>query len=197
MYVRAHQVAAREVLSRELEEARVLELMETGMPIRAHMALLDEPSADRLVEVFVERYRRDREDLARPFPGMLELVGHFRDAGVGIGLVTSKLREDALVELATTGFGDRVDVVIAFEDTQAHKPDPAPQLAALSAVGASRGVGVGDLPTDIKSARAAGLVAVGVSWGYGNPASLLEAGAACVCDTVAQLKSEVREQLGV
>jgi phosphoglycolate phosphatase-like HAD superfamily hydrolase len=51
VYIRAHQLAAREVLSRELEEAHVLELMETGMPIRAHMALLDEPAADRLVDV--------------------------------------------------------------------------------------------------------------------------------------------------
>lgn len=183
------------MLSQELEEARVLELMETGMPIRAHMALLDEPSADRLVEVFVERYRREREDLARPFPGMLELVRGVRDAGVGVAVVTSKLRADALAELATAGFGDRIDAVIAFEDTQVHKPDPAPQLAALEALGASGGVGVGDLPTDIKSARAAGLLAVGVSWGYGSVASLLEAGAARVCDTVAQLESEIREQL--
>jgi len=188
-------MAAEEVLNIELEEARVLELMETGMPIRAHMALLDEPSTDRLVEVFVERYRQEREDLARPFPGMLALVGYVRDAGVGVAVVTSKLRADALAELATTGFGDLVDVVVAFEDTQVHKPDPAPQLAALRAVGASGGVGVGDLPTDIRSARAAGLRAVGVSWGYGSAASLLEAGAASVCDTVAQLESEVREQL--
>jgi phosphoglycolate phosphatase-like HAD superfamily hydrolase len=60
VYVRANQVAALEVLGRKLEEARVLELMETGMPIRAHMALLDEPYADRLVDVFVEHYRETR-----------------------------------------------------------------------------------------------------------------------------------------
>ena len=54
-YVRAHQQAAREVLELELVEERVLELMRTGLPIRAHMELLDELAADRLVAVFVER----------------------------------------------------------------------------------------------------------------------------------------------
>lgn len=195
VYLRAHHAAVREVLGWELEEARVLELMETGMPIRAHMALLDEPSADRLVEVFVERYRCEREGLARPFPGMLELVGLLRSAGVGVAVVASKLRADSLAELAATGLLDRVDVVVSFEDTDVHKPDPAPQLAALRALGASGGVGVGDLPTDMKSARAAGLAAVGVSWGYGAVPSLLAAGAACVCDAAEQLERELRAQL--
>lgn len=173
--------------------------METGMPIRAHMALLDERFADRLVEVFVESYRRDREGFTRSFPGMLELVDSLRSAGVGIAVVTSKLRDDALAELAATGFLDRTDVVVAFEDTQVHKPDPAPQLAALRALGASSGdgVGVGDLPTDIKSARAAGLAAIGVSWGYGAAPALLEAGAARVCDTAEQLNGELRERLAL
>jgi pyrophosphatase PpaX len=88
VYVHAHQLAAWEVLGRELEEARVLELMETGMPIRAHMALLDEQAADRLVAAFVECYRREREGLVRPFPGMLELVGRLRESGLGVAVVT-------------------------------------------------------------------------------------------------------------
>ncbi len=88
-----------------------------------------------------------------------------------------------------------VDSVVAFEDTESHKPDPAPQLTALRAVGARKGVGVGDLPTDIESARAAGLAAIGVSWGYGSPSSLLAVGAACVCDTAEQLESELCQRL--
>jgi pyrophosphatase PpaX len=195
VYVRAHQVAAREVLSRELEAPRVLELMKTGLPIRAHMALLDESSADRLVEVFVACYRYERERLVQAFPGMLELTGRLRETGVGIAVVTSKLRADALEELAGTGFLRDVSVVVAFEDTEAHKPDPAPQLAALRALDASCGVGVGDLPTDVESARAAGLAAIGVSWGYGAGPALLEAGAACVCDSAEHLEVELRELL--
>lgn len=183
------------MLGRELEEARVLELMATGMPIRSHMALLDEVAADRLVDAFIACYRLERGALARPFPGTLELVGGIRDAGISVAVVTSKLRADALPELAATGFLDMVDALVAFEDTKAHKPDAAPQRAALRAVDAAAGIGVGDLPSDITSARAAGLAAIGVAWGYGTTGSLLAAGAACVCETAEQLERELRERL--
>jgi pyrophosphatase PpaX len=127
VYIRAHQHAASEVLEVELEEGRVLELMSTGVPIRAHMALLDESAADRLVAVFVERYRLEREAFARPFPGMVELLARLRSAGMGVGVVTSKLKQDALIELRATGLSEYIDVVIAFEDTDEHKPAPTPQ----------------------------------------------------------------------
>lgn len=195
VYVVAHQFAARKVLRRELDEAQVLQLMQTGMPIKAHMALLDQAVADQLVEVFVDRYRIEREGLVQPFPGMLELVRALRGDGVPIAVVTSKLRDDALVELSATGLLDEIDVLVGFEDTEAHKPAPTPHLAALEAVGAADGVGVGDLPTDIVSARAAGLAAVAVSWGYGSRVALLEAGAECICDNAAELEREVRARL--
>lgn len=92
VYVRAHQLAAAEVLEMELEEERVLELMGTGMPIRQHMALLDENSADR----------------------------------TPVAVVTSKLRDDALAELAVTALDAQIDALVAFEDTSKHKPHPDP-----------------------------------------------------------------------
>jgi pyrophosphatase PpaX len=197
VYVRAHQLAAREVLSRELEEARVLELMGTGMPIRAHMALLDEAAADRLVEVFVDRYRVEREGLARSFPGVEQMLTGLRADGVRVAVVTSKLRADASAELLATGIDKHVDALVAFEDTTEHKPHPEPHIRALTALSARGGVGVGDLPTDIASARAAGLTAIGVSWGYGRPDALLEAGATFVCTSAVELERQVRCQLQV
>jgi pyrophosphatase PpaX len=194
--VRAHQLAALDVLALELEEARVLELMATGSPIRAHMAHLDEHSADLLVDVFIEYYRREREGLARAFPGMLPLLQRLRDRRVPIAVVTSKLRADATSELAATGLAEFIDLLIAFEDTNEHKPAAAPQLAALRSLGVDGGVGVGDLPSDICSARAAGLRALGVSWGYGDVRSLRAAGAERVCATPAMLTAALGDCLG-
>jgi pyrophosphatase PpaX len=183
------------VLSLELEEARILELMATGRPIRAHMAHLDETAADLLVEVFVERYRQEREGLARAFPGITPLLRHLRDRDVPVAVVTSKLREDTLAELEATGLDESVEVVIAFEDTQEHKPAAGPQLAALRRLGACGGVGVGDLPSDVVSARGAGLSSLAVAWGYGEAAALLEAGAERVCETAGQLTGALEERL--
>ena len=175
------------MLALELEEARILDLMATGTPIRAHMAQLDEPAADVLVEAFVGHYRRKREGLARPFPGMSRLLRRLRARGISVAVVTSKLREDSVAELAATGLDESVEFVIAFEDTDEHKPSPTPHFEALRRLGADSGIGVGDLPSDVLSARAAGLSALAVCWGYGDPAALLQAGAECVCDTAEEL----------
>jgi pyrophosphatase PpaX len=182
------------VLALELEESRVLELMATGSPIRTHMAHLDDAAADLLVEVFVARYRQEREGLARAFPGVPRLLQHLRSRGVPVAVVTSKLREDAVTELAATGLDEWIEVVIAFEDTDEHKPAAAPQLAALRSLGVDEGIGVGDLPSDIESARAAGLHALAVAWGYGNVAALRAAGAERVCATPAALTKAVKER---
>jgi pyrophosphatase PpaX len=179
----------------ELETARISELMATGRPIRTHMAQLDEAAADLLVEVFVQRYRAEREGLARPFPGISRLLRDLRDRDMPLAVVTSKLREDAVAELAATGLGQWVDLAIAFEDTDKHKPAAAPHLEALRRLGVSRGVGVGDLPNDVLSARAAGLRALAVSWGYGEPSALRAAGAEAVCQTAAELSDALDERL--
>lgn len=122
---------------------------------------------------------------------MVRLLEDLRASGDPIAIVTSKLRDDARAELLVTGIDRLVDVLITFEDTAEHKPHPAPVLGALTALGATLGVGVGDLPTDIFSAKAAGLDAVGVSWGYGTTESLLRAGASRVCDTLPALATQL------
>jgi phosphoglycolate phosphatase-like HAD superfamily hydrolase len=195
VYVLAHQAAAMDVLGQRLEKSRVLELMRTGLPIRRHMGLLDESLAGALVDAFVAHYRIARDGLVRPFPGITELLARLHQSDVAVAVVTSKLRPDAVAELEATGLQGHVDVLVAFEDTDEHKPSAAPQLEAMRLVGATDGLGVGDLPTDIASFRAAGFPAIAVTWGYGVPEALVEAGADCVCTDAAELEHEVMTRL--
>ena len=183
LYLRANQLATKDVLGIELSEDEVHELMATGLPLHAAMRSIDENSVDRLVDVFVRHYRRERANLLRAFPGMTELLTTLRSQGHLIAVVTSKLRDEARADLLATAMDGRVDVLVAFEDSTEHKPHPGPIIQALDALRATQGVGVGDLPTDITAAREAGLSAVGVSWGYGSTEALLDAGADCVCDS--------------
>lgn len=183
------------MLAIELDEARILELMAAGSPLRAHMASLDETAAEHLVEVFVERYRQERAGLARPFPGVPELLADLHARDVRIGVATSKLRDDARSELAGTGLEEHVDVLVAFEDTEEHKPSPAPQMEALRRLRVHGGVAVGDLPTDVVSARAAGLRPLAVGWGYGSEEALRAAGAEKVCQSVAELAEAIESRL--
>ena len=59
------------------------------------------------------------------------------------------------------------DVVVGADDTERHKPDPEPILLALERLGAAPedAAYVGDSPFDIRAAKAAGVAAIGVTWG--------------------------------
>jgi len=141
--------------------------------------------------VFVRHYRHERASLVRAFPGMSGLLTTLRSQRYPIAVVTSKLREEARADLADTAMDGLIDVLIGFEDSTEHKPHPGPVIQALDSLRATLGVVVGDLPTDIQAARAAGLSAIGVSWGYGSVESLLDAGADCVCDSAHGLGLEL------
>jgi phosphoglycolate phosphatase-like HAD superfamily hydrolase len=197
VYLTCHRLAAAEVLGIELADDRVLELMATGAPIRTHMAAISVEHAERLVECFVGHYRVQRAALARPFPGLVDLLRTLKEAGIAVAVVTSKLRADALAELASTALAEHVATVVAFEDVTEHKPSPAPQLEALRRLHCGPGIGVGDLPTDVASARAAGLPALAVTWGYGDRRALADAGAERVCATPDELREAITALLGV
>ncbi|HET6624335.1 MAG TPA: HAD-IA family hydrolase, partial [Gaiellaceae bacterium] len=59
------------------------------------------------------------------------------------------------------------EVVVGYEDTERHKPEPDPVLLALERLGAApaEAAYVGDSPFDIRAAKAAGVFAVAVAWG--------------------------------
>ncbi len=74
-------------------------------------------------------------------------------------------------------------------DNHPSKPHPAMILAALAetGVGAGRAIMVGDTTYDMEMARAAGVQAIGVGWGYHPQDALWAAGAARVVTDYTQL----------
>jgi HAD superfamily hydrolase (TIGR01509 family) len=91
--------------------------------------------------------------------------------GIPVAVVSSSTRDHIERVLDRAGVTPTVDHIIASGDTTAHKPDPAPYLAACGALGvpAERGVAVEDTPTGARSARAAGLRTVGVRRAHAVP----------------------------
>jgi phosphoglycolate phosphatase len=69
------------------------------------------------------------------------------------------------------------------------KPDPAAALAIAAELGVPPAACafVGDSGVDVATARAAGMVALGVTWGYRPRAELEAAGATAILDDVAAL----------
>jgi pyrophosphatase PpaX len=71
---------------------------------------------------------------------------------------------------------DLFEVVITSDDTDRQKPEPDPIYAALERVDGSvaSAAYVGDAPFDIQAAKAAGVMAIAVTWGGIHPAARLE-----------------------
>jgi HAD superfamily hydrolase (TIGR01548 family) len=99
---------------------------------------------------------------------------------VRLAIVTGRPRRDAERFLAEAGVADLFEVVVCMEDAP-RKPDPAPARLALQRLCSARAWMLGDTPDDALSARAAGVLPVGVraageSTGEGDDA-LINAGA--------------------
>jgi len=91
------------------------------------------------------------------------------------------------------------DAVIEGPDTVEHKPSPDPVNLALKKLGAKnkQAIFVGDLGTDIKSARAAGLrVSIGITHGMGSSSALKNSGADYIVKKLQELP-ELIEKLGL
>lgn len=139
----------------------------------------------------VESYRRAhlwnhvKRELGRvkPFevedgPAPHELPAAFRKKGIPVGIVTSSPRWYAETILST--FKIHYDCLVAFGDTEEHKPDPAPIELAIKTLGVSANMifHVGDDLIDTEAAYHAGVFSVGAGWslnGSGNAGFMQQA----------------------
>ena len=92
-------------------------------------------------------------------------------AGLGVAVVSSSTRDHIERVLDRAQVGDLVHHIVASGDTEGHKPDPDPYLAACErlAVPPSLTVGVEDTPTGVRSSRSAGLWTVAVRRAHAVP----------------------------
>lgn len=124
------------------------------------------------------------------YPSIDELVTDLVDAGVRVGIATSRRRASAEELARALGLHEHLPLLVAMEDTPDHKPSPAPLLLAAARIGADPAecVYVGDAVVDLGAADAAGMAGIGVTWGAGLPDALRAHPSVAVVDTVAQLR---------
>lgn len=144
------------------------------------------PQAEQMATQYASSYR---SETVVAFPGAKTLVADLA-VRTALGIVSNKGRARILSDLGHVGIdAARFAVIIGAEDTPERKPHPAPILKALDSGGAvpQGSIYVGDGPHDMLAAKAAGVMAVGVTWGYYPAAALVEAGADATVDDMVQL----------
>ena len=102
-----------------------------------------------------------------PFPGVEETLWQLRDAGAKTAVLSNKFHEGTLL-LADRCLPGLFDIVRGDIPPAPRKPDPTTLLQMLDELGVSaeETAYVGDTLVDVRVARNAGVMAVGVSWGY-------------------------------
>jgi len=124
---------------------------------------------DALREGFLNRYEQRMCEQTRVFPGIPGLLEFFSKNHIRWGIVTNKAMRftTRLVEV----LGIAPDCVVGGDSTPHLKPHPGSLLLAAEKLNLAPAdcYYLGDDLRDIQAARAAGMRAVAVEWGYTSP----------------------------
>ena len=144
----------------------ILELI--GLPLIDTMQKLG-PDHDAVVlaEVYSQAYVKAAHH-ERLFDGMAELLAKpFRAA-----VATGKSQRGAERVVKQFGFENRFEIVLGGNSVPRPKPNPDMLHAIMDATGTKDLVMIGDTTYDLEMAHAAGVKAIGVSWGHHTPERL-------------------------
>lgn len=197
--VQAMQGAFAEHGWRVPSHAEVLTIVGLSLPL-AIARLAGEVDPARLpsvVEAYKAQFIRLRaetggEAAAPLYPGARAALERLHGRGVTLSVATGKARRGLDHAL------DSHDLRRFFAATQCaddapSKPDPGMVLNVLrdTGHGARDAVMIGDTTFDVEMARAAGVRAIGVGWGYHPTGALREAGAAAIVESFEALDAAI------
>lgn len=137
-----------------------------GEPLITTLSRYSTEKADELYKIYIEYNETRHDEVVTIFEGIKELLLELEEHGCILALVTSKRRKVALMGLDLFDIRKHFGVFVALEDTELHKPNPAPVLKALELLDAEPGdaIMVGDSVFDIHCAHGAGVKAALVKW---------------------------------
>ena len=167
--------ATRQVLGIEAEDAELMQAV-GGPGLEAQMAAFAPDRVDELVRVY-RAHNEPLHDELEACDGMEDVIVRLHEDGVRLGVVTAKRRSTVDLAFARLRVGHLFETVVGGDETEQHKPEPAPLLLAAERLGVDPidCAYVGDSPFDIRAAKAAGMFAVAVTWGRIHDRSRLEA----------------------
>ncbi len=163
-----------------------------GPPLHDTLARLLGRPAEELDDV-VAGYRARYATLMRSgtlvYPGVEDLLARLAAAGHPLAVATSKSQLLAAALLEHLGLAGRFAAILGpVPPSREEKAGTvARALSALELAPGADAVLVGDRRHDVDGGRANGLAVLGAAWGYGTRDELVDAGAAGVAETPADV----------
>lgn len=151
-----------------------------GMRVLVERAIPKDANLDILFEEFVNEYESNLTNKTKPYPNIVDLLEKINNLNIPVGVCTNK-KEDLMAQILEHYFsnitfvetiGDRFDGQL--------KPNPThpSSIAKKMNLKPSEIAFVGDSNVDIQTAINAGMLPVGVSWGFRSEEELIKTGAA-------------------
>ena len=152
-----------------LEHSDAFWLEGIGTTLRTQLSRI--ARSDDELEAMLDTYRSfnlaEHDAVAKPFPGVVDVVKQLHSDGAKLALVTSKLSNGANRGVHLLGLDEELTVRVCADDVENGKPHPEPVLKALAALDArpEDAVFIGDSEHDIEAGQAAGVSTAAVAWG--------------------------------
>jgi len=148
----------------------------------------DEQTMAEILAAYRAEYGRRWNAKTRPYDGVAELLDALAARGVKMAVLSNK--PDEFTQKCVAGLlgSWEFDPVLGHRDGTPRKPDPAGalQIARHWGLPPAEILYVGDTATDVQTAVAAGMCAVGVMWGF-RPSELESSGAEALIERPGEL----------
>lgn len=172
---------------REMVGGGIKRLVERALP---ENLAKDEAYVEECVTQFRRYYVDNIDRHTVPYDGMPELLRKLQSRGIKLAVASNKFQH-GVDRLVAKFFGDIEFVAVEGNREGAPlKPDPEiiKNILHKAATTPEESVMVGDSGIDIRTAQAAGIDSIGVSWGFRFAEELYEAGATTVVTTMDELE---------
>jgi phosphoglycolate phosphatase len=136
--------------------------------VKAHGRKLSERELHDLFEVFIVHYTAHIADRSVPYPHLIAALDTLRADGATLAVCTNKMEMQARAVLKALDLDGYFAAVTGRDSLGAYKPD-ARHLTGTIALAGGRpeaAIMIGDSETDIKTAKAAHVPIIAVSFGY-------------------------------
>jgi phosphoglycolate phosphatase len=180
-------VSMNKVLSRRrwpthtVEEYKLLvgggveELVRKSIPIHG----ITEPACAECIQELKVEYNKHWADTTRPYEGIPEMLRHLKKIGMYLGVLSNK-PEDLVLKCVEKFFPDILfDRIRGARHGIPQKPDPSAALQICQELGSKSNEWLyfGDSGIDMVMANRAGMMSVGVLWGFRSSEELKNSGA--------------------
>jgi phosphoglycolate phosphatase len=138
-----------------------------------------EPVLSKCVAAIREEYSHRWANNTRPYEGIPELLDALSAAGIRMAILSNKPEDSTRATVSRLLPGWRFHPVVGASASVPMKPDPGGALAIARGLSLPPDafIYLGDTATDMKTARAAGMHAVGALWGFRTADELTQSGA--------------------